>query len=401
MPERLIVHLDMDAFFASIEQRDDPRLRGKPVIVGADPKKGRGVVSTCSYEARGYGVRSAMPIAQAFALCPQGVYLPVDMEKYCLVSQRIFDILDEFSPQVEPVSIDEAFLDISSTYRLFSSAHNACLMLKSRIKEATALTASIGLAPTRMAAKIASDLGKPDGLVEVSQDRLLDFLRPLDAGKIWGLGEKSRQKLAGMGINTIGELAQTRPDELAALFGKNGVYFWRLANGRDESEVQAASQAKSVSNETTFEKDTWDEQLITGELARLSAQVSRRLRKSSLKCRTLTLKLRLCGFLTYTRSATLNQATNRTDTIFGQIKRLYQQFKKDRKVRLVGVKAANLCAADAGEELFLDPAGMKKEAVDKAIDRIKDRFGEEGIYLAVSKSRAKDVSRRLTGLKSG
>jgi DNA polymerase-4 len=396
MPTRFIVHLDMDAFFASIEQRDNPQLKSKPVIVGARPKKGkgRGVVSTCSYEARKFGIRSAMPISTAFRLCPQGIYLRPDMEKYRLASEQIFKILAEFSPDIEPVSIDEAFLDLSQSYHLFGTAYNACLILKSRIKKETGLTASVGLAPTRMAAKIASDLEKPDGLVEVSEGKLLDFLWPLAVDRIWGLGEKSCQALEKIGIKTIGDLARHEVNELVGILGKNGASFWQLANGIDESEVQTESEAKSVSNETTFEKDTLDDEIIESELMRLGEEVARRLRQTGFKCRTITLKIRLSGFITHTRSTTVSQSTNRTDIIASQIKHLYRSFaKKNKKVRLVGVKAGNLNRQDQEPSLFPDQIEIKKEAVDKVVDKIKDKFGDGSIYLAASKSRGRFFAR--------
>jgi nucleotidyltransferase/DNA polymerase involved in DNA repair len=255
---RFIVHVDMDAFFAAIEQRDNPKFKGKPVIVGANPKKGegRGVVSTCSYEARKFGIHSAMPISIAYKKCPQAVFLPVDMAKYERVSGEIYEILYNFTPQIEPVGIDEAFLDITRSFHLFESPHKTCLLIKSKIKSQTGLTASLGLAPTKMAAKIASDLKKPDGLVEISKEGLSEFLRPLDVGKIWGLGKKSQTVLHNMGIITIGELAKTDLGKIKEVFGKNGEYFRQLANGIDDSEVDTSEKIKSVSNEVTFFQDT-------------------------------------------------------------------------------------------------------------------------------------------------
>ena len=242
---RCIIHVDMDAFFASVEQRDDPALRGRPVVVGSDPKagKGRGVVSTCSYEARKYGIHSAMPISIAYKKCPQAVFLPVDMEKYAEASAKIHEILYSFSPDIEPISIDEAFLDITGSYHLFGTPVETCRLIKEKIKKYTGLTASIGLAPTKMAAKIASDLDKPDGLVEVTEEKLLDFLRPLDVRKIWGLGPKCEAELQRLGIQTIGDLARMDPDHLTGTFGKVGLEFWRLANGIDERPVETEPEA--------------------------------------------------------------------------------------------------------------------------------------------------------------
>ncbi|MDD2702507.1 MAG: DNA polymerase IV [Candidatus Omnitrophica bacterium] len=266
---RYIVHVDMDAFFASVEQRDNPAYRGKPVIVGADPKggHGRGVVSTCSYEARKFGVHSAMPISAAYRKCPGAVFLPVDMEKYRCVSLRIFEVFRSFASRVEEVSIDEAFLDISDTYQLCGSPVDVCRAIKERVRKETGLTASVGLAPTKMAAKIASGFGKPDGLVEVTGEKLLDFLHPLDAGKLWGVGEKTRALLNSLGIKTIGDMAKRSREELSRLLGKNGEWLWEMARGIDTGEVENERDAKSIGNETTFEKDTRDRKEILAELS--------------------------------------------------------------------------------------------------------------------------------------
>ncbi len=293
--KRFIAHVDMDAFFAAVEQRDNPEFHGKPVIVGADPKKGRGrgVVSTCSYEARKYGIHSAMPISTAYRRAPHAIFLPVNMEKYANVSHEIYNIFYDFTPEVEPISIDEAFLDITGTYHLFGTPRKTCFLIKSRIKDKTGLTASVGLAPTKMAAKIASDLRKPDGFVEVTQDKLLDFLWPLDISKRWGLGKKSEIVLRNRGINTIGDIARGEIKDLGNMFGKNGAHFWNLARGIDERSVETEREAKSISNETTFDKDTEDKGKIEGARMRLCEKVSDRLRENGFKARTITLKIRL------------------------------------------------------------------------------------------------------------
>ncbi len=372
----------MDAFFASIEQRDNPQYRGRPVVVGADPKagRGRGVVSTCSYEARKFGVHSAMPISIAYHKCPEAVFLPVDMEKYKQVSEQIFDILGDFTPAIEQVSIDEAFLDISDTYKLHGSPRDTCAAIKNRIKKETGLTASVGLAPTRMAAKIASDLKKPDGLVEVRKENLLEFLRPLDVGYIWGIGPKTKAILNQTGINTIGELAKYDKNQLVSMFGKNGIAFWEMAHGIDESGVETAREVKSVSSETTFEKDTLDKKSIEKELIDLCEEVSARLRQDGFKCRTITVKIRLEGFQTHTRSVTIREPANLFDSIYREIKRLYNNFElKNKKVRLLGVKASGLSGVDEQYSLFKDEAESRKESVQKAIDKIREKFGRGAI----------------------
>lgn len=386
--EKFIIHIDMDAFFASVEQRDNPDFRGKPVVVGADPKKGagRGVVSTCSYEARKYGISSAMPISLAYRKCPAAIFLPVDMGKYARVSEDIQQILCAFTPDIEPISIDEAFLDISSTYKLFGSPYDAGVLIKSRIKKEVGLTASVGIAPNKMAAKIASDLKKPDGLVEVKRENLLDFLWPLDAGLLWGLGKKAKAALNESGIITIGDLAKTDVREIIKLFGKNGVAFWHLANGMDDRGIEAEREAKSISNEITFENDTSDKMEIISALISLCEKVSQRLRQDGLKARTITLKLRFEDFQTFTKSITLFCSTNFFDIISKEIKRLFEDFNCGKRlVRLVGVKASNLHPADLKESLFEDKADVKREQVHKAIDQIKEKFGSGSIVRAAGK----------------
>ncbi len=386
--QRFIVHVDMDAFFASIEQRDNPRLRGKPVIVGADPKggRGRGVVSTCSYQARRFGIHSAMPISIAYRKCPHAVFLRPDMKKYSAVSEQIHSIFNNFTPDVEPVSIDEAFLDITGSCKLFGTPLETCRKIKSHILKETGLTASVGLAPTKMAAKIASNLKKPDGLVEVAQESLLDFLRPLDVGKMWGLGKKSEAALKNMGITTIGDLAKRKPEELASVFGKNGLYFRQLANGIDERKVTPEEEAKSISNEVTFDKDTSDRSLIESNLLYLCEKVSGRLRREKVKGKTITLKIRLEPFETHTRSVTTDVSTNFADVIYSEIKKLFSAYKtRGRRVRLIGVKVSNLCPADFQETLFVDEADRKREEIHHAIDEIKRKFGHKAVFRAGSK----------------
>jgi len=383
--ERYIVHVDMDAFFAAIEQRDNPSLRGKPVVVGAAPKRGRGrgVVSTCSYEARRFGIHSAMPISHAYHRCPDAVFLPVDMEKYARVSEQMHAVLIKFTPDIEPVGIDEAFLDITKSYRIFGTPLETCMLIKSGIKKKTGLTASVGLAPTKMVAKIASDLDKPDGMVEVTRENLLEFLWPLNVEKIRGLGEKAKKLLNERGVYTIGDLARWDVKELAKLLGKNGEYFWQMSRGIDEGEVEAEAEAKSVSNETTFDADTSDREKIKSALLSLTEKVSSRLRSKGLKGRTLTLKIRLEGFHTYTRAVTLSVATNFVDIIYGEIKKLYSNFKtKGKRVRLVGVKVSALVSGHFPDSLFKDNLDEKKESIHTAVDKIKEKFGDEIIHRA-------------------
>lgn len=391
MGERYILHVDMDAFFAAVEQRDDPSLRGRPVIVGADPKggKGRGVVSTCSYEARKFGVRSAMPISEAWRRCPRGVFVTPDFHKYSAASEIIHRIFYDFTPDIEPVSIDEAFLDITNSYKLFGSPLDAARLIKARIREETGLTASVGLAPTKMAAKIASDLQKPDGLVEVKAGEVREFLKPLDIGRIWGLGPKTANIMRERGIHTIGQLAQASAAELRGLFGKHGPEFRELALGHDDREVLMGGEAKSVSNEYTFEADTADERELSEALLALCDKVSSRLREDGFKGRTITLKIRLEGFETFTRAATMAFATNYTGVIHERIRELYGAFKRGpKKVRLLGVKVSGLIPSGIRESLFEEETDKKLEGVHKAVEAIRGKFGRGAIYRAGGK---KDV----------
>ncbi|MFA5389510.1 MAG: DNA polymerase IV [Candidatus Omnitrophota bacterium] len=386
MKNRYIIHIDMDAFFAAIEQRDNPAYRDKPVVVGADPRQGagRGVVSTCSYEAREFGIHSAMPISIAYKKCPQAIFLPVDYKKYSDVSGKILGILESFSSEIEPVSIDEAFLDISRDYKLIGSARDMCVAIKDKIKKETGLTASIGLAPTKMAAKIASGLQKPDGLVEVKEGEVPGFLKPLDVELLWGVGKKTKAVLNDMGIFTIGDISERTELELVSLFGKNGQWLWEMSRGIDESEVVTEREAKSISNETTFEKDTRDPGKIEKELARLCEMVSDRLREEGLKGKTITLKIRLEGFQTYTRARTLADPTNFSDELIETIRELYGNFEiRDKKVRLLGVRVSNFCLKE--ETLFENKNEIKKENIHKAVDKIRKKFGDDSICRAVSK----------------
>ncbi|MBU2103148.1 MAG: DNA polymerase IV [Candidatus Omnitrophota bacterium] len=384
--ERFIAHVDMDAFFAAVEQRDNPRLIGKPVIIGADPKdgRGRGVVSTCSYQARIFGIRSAMPISIAYRLCPSACFLPPDMPKYARVSRQIYGILENFTPCIEPAGIDEAFLDITGSSHLFGSPRDTCVRVKERIKSETKLIASVGLAPTRMAAKIASDMSKPDGFLQVQREELLDFLWPLPVDRIWGLGKKTKEALNSYGIITIGDLAHRNRNELRVMLGVNGEYFWNLAHGRDERRLCGQAEAKSISNETTFEHDTNNSEHIKAALLSLCEKVSGRLRAEGLKARTITLKIRLEGFQTHTRTLTLQKATNFSDTIYRDIKKLYESFSSHKKVRLVGVKVSGLLPVDIQDSIFVGPDDLKKESVHKAIDAIKEKFGDAMIHRAGS-----------------
>jgi nucleotidyltransferase/DNA polymerase involved in DNA repair len=374
----------MDAFYAAIEQRDLPSLLGKPVVVGADPKKGRGrgVVSTCSYEAREYGIHSAMPISIAYRKCPHAVYLPVNMKKYVRESRIVFQTLEQFTPDIEPVSIDEAFLDITASHHLFGTPRETCIEIKAAIKNKTGLTASLGMAPNKMTAKIASDLEKPDGLVIVNREELLNFLHRLPVEKLWGVGKRTREAFKSVGIYTIGDLARQDLKPFIQQYGKAGEHAWKLANGIDPREVRMDEGVKSVSNEHTFAQDETQSKRILDTLMYLSEKVSRRLRKKCLTGRTVSLKIRFSDFKTYTRAETLDSPTNFVEDIYACVAHQAQQFKPDKRpVRLLGVRVSNLLPAETQPGLFDDNTGPqgKKERLHQAMDIIKDKYGEKAI----------------------
>jgi len=387
MSSRVIVHVDCDAFFASVEQRDNPALEGKPVIIGADPKagQGRGVVSTCSYEARRYGIHSAMPISLAYQKCPQGIFLRGDHAKYSRIADEIIDVFAHFTPHVEPVSIDEAFLDMTGSFRLFG---NNPLEMGARLKrdifEKVRLTVSVGIAPCKMIAKIASDHCKPDGLLEIKQANALAFLWALPVEKLWGVGPKTRESLRHLGVATIEDLARLPLARLEEHFGENGRHLHQLANGIDPRPVKDGDPAaKSVSHEHTFDEDTKCLDDVENILLRLSEKVSDRLRQDGLKGKTLTLKIRTQGFRTHTRARKLDAATNHAPVIYQNARELLRRFyKPSMLVRLVGVRLSHFDERYVQESLFPDSRAIKREKVHEALDRIKDKFGRHAIHLA-------------------
>lgn len=382
MQNRTILHVDMDAFFAAIEQREHPEYQGKPLIVGADPQggKGRGVVSTCSYEARKFGIHSAMPIRTAYKLCPQGVYVWPDGKLYGKVSRHIFEILNEFSDLVEPLSIDEAFMDVTGSIRLFGNGEQIARLIKQRINEQENLVASIGVAPTKYLAKIASDLQKPDGLVVVDPTKINEFLHPLPVSRLWGAGIQTQKALIKMGINTIGELAAFPKEVLYNKLGKTGLHFYNLAHGIDNREVHVGEKAKSISNEHTFSRDLADGEEVRKRLAALCNKVGFRLRKSNLMGKTIHLKLRYSGFETITRNKTLSAVTNITTKIQAVITELFEKnYIPDKKIRLLGVGISGF-ENQKNEQLSLFEASNKKlKKLDALEDEIKFKFGSKAI----------------------
>jgi DNA polymerase-4 len=377
---RAVAHVDMDAFYAAVEQRDRPELRGQPVIVGADPK-GRGVVSACSYEARIFGVRSAMPISRAYRLCPHGVYLPVDMSKYARVSAEIMTILSEYTPLVEPVSVDEAFLDLRGTETLWGPPREAVRGIKARIRAETGLTASAGLASNKFVAKVASDLEKPDGLVVVPPGREADFLAPLPIERLWGVGKATARELQMLGVTTIGQLQRLAPAVLTARLGPHGPDLLALAFGRDARPVEPFSAPKSMGAETTFGRDCRDLAKLEETLRGQAERVARELRAESLAACRVTLKLRWADFRTLTRSHTGDPTQDGLE-IYRRAALLLSREPLVQPVRLVGVSASTLRAEARGQLPLLDPAAVRRERLARAVDRISGRFGKSAILPA-------------------
>jgi DNA polymerase IV len=377
---RAIAHVDMDAFYAAVEQRDRPELRGQPVIVGADPK-GRGVVSACSYEARAFGVRSAMPISRAHRLCPHGIYVPVDMPKYARVSAEIMAILGEFSPLVEPVSVDEAFVDLTGTTTLWGPAPDAVRGIKIRIRAQTGLTASAGLAANKFVAKVASDLEKPDGLVVVSRGGEAEFLAPLPIERLWGVGKATAKELQALGVTTIGQLQRLAPGVLAARLGPHGPDLLALAFGRDTRPVEPFSPPKSMGAETTFGRDCRDPAKLEETLRGQAERVARELRADGLAACRVTLKLRWADFRTLTRSHTGDPTQDGLE-LYRRAALLLSREPLVQAVRLIGVSASTLRAEARGQLPLLDPAAVRRERLARAVDRITGRFGRSAIVPA-------------------
>lgn len=376
---RIIVHVDMDAFFAAVEQLLHPEWQGKPVIVGADPQagKGRGVVSAASYEARKFGVHSAMPISQAYRLCPQGIYVLPHGDVYGHYSQQVFAVLETISPLIEAISIDEAFLDMTGSAHLYKTVEEIGQKIKTEIKSKTSLTASVGIAPSKSVAKIASDFLKPDGLMIVYPDKVQEFLDPLPVTKLWGIGKQTSIQLQQLGIKTVSQLRQYQQKILVDKFGKWGEHIYRMARGWDDRSVTTEDQAKSVSNEVTFEEDLNDAEFLRRTIFALAEKVGGRLRRSKIQGRTVHLKVRFSDFKTHTRSHTLKDATFLTQEIFEVANQLFSEFLPlESYVRLLGVGVSQL-ENESGSQLSIwDLDNQKKMKMEKVMDQIQDKFGK-------------------------
>lgn len=379
----MIIHLDMDAFFASVEVRERPELAGQPVVVGG-PSKTRGVVAAANYEARRFGIHSAMPMVQASRLCPELRILPVNMPLYASVSSQIHEIFSRYTPDIEPLSLDEAFLDVSGSIKLFGSAEEIARRIKDDIKRELRLVASAGVAPNKFVAKIASDINKPDGFVVVEAKDMQDFLDPLPVKRIWGVGKKTEQQLHNYGITTIKDLRSQSQRWIVDRFGKHGDHLYRLANGLDKREVISDVKAKSISSENTFIEDITDNEVLTAFLSQLCEQVAARLREKDRKGKTVSVKVRFHDFTTIIRSKSLPEATHQTEKIWQAAKSLFsvaiqQSPVTQPAVRLLGVGVSGFTTDDRIQgDLF--STDEKYSELDEVTDEINRRFGKLKIH---------------------
>jgi DNA polymerase-4 len=389
MPQRTVFHVDMDAFFVSVEELFDPSLKGKPVVVGGRSHE-RGVVSAASYAARKFGVRSALPLRQAYKLCPQAIFIPGHPERYHEYSQKVRRVLRRFSPRVEMASIDEAYLDLTGSERLFGPPLAAGHRLHEAIRAETLLPCSIGIGSSRLIAKICSDLAKPNGMLAVEPGAEATFLAPLDIAKVPGVGKVTQESFRKRGIHRIGQLAELSEQYLEETWGKIGLALAGKSRGLDagswfEGEIGDGGNPKSVSHETTFSEDTIDDVLLESTLAKLSQLVGRRLREYGLYGNTVQLKYRYSDFSTYTRARTLDEATALDTVIFETAKSLFHQnWKRGRPIRLLGVHVGSLQEREGQLNLLQDTQKKKWGRALKAADSLRDRFGESAVGLAAA-----------------
>jgi len=379
------MHLDMDAFFASVEQRDTPEYRGRPVVVGALPGN-RGVVATCSYEARAYGIRSAMPISEAYRRCPDAIYLRPSMQRYVDASQHVMKCLLDISPVVEPVSIDEAYLDISGLERLFGSAEEIGQRTKALIQNELHLTASAGIGPNRLIAKLASDARKPDGLTVVPPEEVLGFLAPMPVSNLRGVGKQTLKKFNYLQIHTVEQLRRLSLKELKRQFGdKSGPYFYNQSRGISSDNVGAERKRQSISKETTFNEDTSDQEAIRNTLLWLSSEVARIARREQLSGIVVTLKIRLAGFETHIKQRRLEKLTNSNRRIFQTGLELYRSSGfAGQPLRLIGIGISGWeCSENQQADLFASPAQSDEQdrQLYETLDKITNRFGKEKLML--------------------
>jgi len=371
---RTIAHIDMDCFFAAVEALDHPEYRGKPLIVGGQRDSPRAVVSTCSYEARKYGVRSAMPISQAARLCPDALFVTGNMRRYTDVSQQIMECLAEFTPRIQQISIDEAFLDMTGCEHFYNNAQAMGLSIKQQIREKTGLTASCGIAPNKFLAKLASSKSKPDGLLVITADEVGDLLAPLPVRELWGVGERGEQELARYGITTVSDLRAWPAQWLAERFGKWGMLIYDLARGIDDDPVVTDEECKSYGSESTFDSDVDDIDDLCACLARHAQRVGKRLRAGGKLARTVTLKVKFADFDQITRAKSVSESFDSDDDIYNIACELLRELDMRMAVRLIGVSVSGLTECRQ-LSLFESPRGK----LDRVLDSITDRLGRKGV----------------------
>lgn len=380
----MILHIDMDAFYASVEIRDNPAIRGLPVVVGGSAQD-RGVIAAASYEARKFGIFSAMPAAQALRRCPKLVFVKPRMDHYAKVSKQIREIFFRFTSLVEPLALDEAFLDVSGCERLFGDGPAIAKQIKDAIEHELGLTASAGVAPNKFLAKLASDLDKPNGLVVVDPDRIEEFLNPLSIERVWGVGKQTLKKFHRLNVKTIQQLRRLDKATMQHFFGINSEHFWRLSRGIDTRSVVPDRIAKSVSHETTFSQDIFEREPLQAWLMELTQQVGRRLRRYDIRGRTVSIKIRFSDFRTITRSLSLSDPSSSSEVLEAAIKELFQRVELVDGVRLVGMGVSNLSTQTlTQQQLFGNEERARSARLDKIQDQLKDRFGQSAIRRGTS-----------------
>jgi len=376
---RCIFHIDLDAFFVSVEQVLNPKLKGKPVIVGGDPER-RGVVASASYEARPFGIHAGMPSSKARRLCPQAIFIRSHFSLYKDASAKFMKILGDFSPYIEPLGLDEAYLDVTGCEEPYGSPQKLALAIKERTYKELEITASVGIATCKVVAKIASDLCKPDGLLEIAPGEEQAFLNPLPVAKLPGVGKKTEQSLKEMGITTIGELASLPSDTIKRQFGATGAVLHSYARGIDDREVEAPGEAKSISQQLTFARDTLDRNFLEANLHNLCQEVCQELRSQNKRAKCVAIRLRYADFKTITRQVILREASNVTQVIFATAQQLLSKAlaQQEKPIRLIGIRISSLVGE--GKQLPMFDSGTEKpEHLDKAIDKIRRKYGSTAI----------------------
>jgi DNA polymerase IV len=384
MAQRWIFHVDMDAFFVSVEEIFDPGLKGKPVIVGGDPD-GRSVVAAASYEARKYGIHSAMPLSQAKRLCPKAIFIHGRHGAYGEFSRRVFNVLAKYTPDIERTSVDEGYLDMTGFERMYGHPLSVADKMKREIKERTGLNASFGISSNKLISKIASDCAKPNGILLVMPGYEREFLAPLDIKRLPGVGKVMQEKLHLLGIKTVGDIAQINKDVLESTFGKWGLDLYYSANGISNSPVEESGTVKSISRETTFETDTLEMAFIDATLFHLIEDVAHSLRAEQLQARCITLKLRYSDFKTVTRSVTLKEPTDLDKVIYENIKSLWKKaYTRRGRVRLVGAGVSNFTSAVSQPDLFEGEKMRKLKNYYRSIDKIRAKYGDDAVRIVKS-----------------